>query len=167
MKKHILLLHYLGLLVLAGFYGTTLYGQTGNPGINIQGILRDATGKTLDDGQYSVSFRLYTVRTGGMPVWQETADVDVSGGIFSHNLGSVTPLNAGDFSTTLYLGVKTNNFELTPRTELTYAPYTVPHPPYPARGRKPHGSVLFESGNFLSFTLLTPQGDGNVHSIIR
>lgn len=124
MKKHTLLLCCAWVFALSGYFGTPLYGQSGNPGINIQGILRDATGKTVDDGQYSVSFRLYTVRTGGMHVWQETADVDVTGGIFNHNLGSVTPLNAGDFSTTLYLGVKTNNFELTPRTELTYAPYT-------------------------------------------
>lgn len=124
MKKHILLLHYLGVLTLAVFYGTTLSGQSGNPRINIQGILRDITGKTVDDGQYSLTFKLYTVKTGGTSIWQETADVDVSGGIYSHQLGSITQLNPFDFSTTLYLGVKLNNFELTPRTELTYAPYT-------------------------------------------
>jgi hypothetical protein len=124
MKKHTLLLCCAWVFALSGYFGTPLYGQSGNPGINIQGILRDATGKTVDDGQYSVSFRLYTVRTGGMHVWQETADVDVSGGIYSHRLGSITQLNPFDFSTTLYLGVKLNNFELTPRTELTYAPYT-------------------------------------------
>jgi hypothetical protein len=124
MKKYILLLHYLGVLILIGFYGTSLFGQTGNPKINTQGILRDITGKTVDDGQYSITFKLYTVKTGGTSIWQETADVDVSGGIYSHQLGSVTQLNPFDFSATLYLGVKLNNFELTPRTELTYAPYT-------------------------------------------
>ena len=124
MKKYILLLHYLGVLILIGFYGTSLFGQTGNPKINTQGILRDITGKTVDDGQYSITFKLYTVKMGGTSIWQETADVDVSGGIYSHQLGSVTQLNPFDFSTTLYLGVKLNNFELTPRTELTYAPYT-------------------------------------------
>lgn len=100
-----------------------LFGQQA-PTINIQGILRDAKGRTVDDGAYTVTFKLYTVRTDGTALWQETADVEASGGIYSHNLGSVTPLNAGDFSTTLYLGVRLNGFELTPRTELTYAPYT-------------------------------------------
>ena len=124
MKKDIFLLHYLWAFIFVCFAGFPLYGQSGNPSINIQGILRDITGKTLDDGEYSVTFKLYKVKTGGASIWQETADVDISGGIYSHNLGSVTPLNSADFSTTLYLGVRINNFELTPRAELTYSPYT-------------------------------------------
>lgn len=108
---------------LAYFSVGVLCGQQ-SPKINIQGILRDAKGITLDDGMYTVTFKLYTVRTDGTAIWQETADVDVSGGVYSHGLGSVTPLDASDFSTTLYLGVRLNGLELNPRTELTYAPYT-------------------------------------------
>lgn len=50
--------------------------------------------------------------------------VEVVGGIYSHYLGSVVPLEGSDFGSTLYLGVRIGSFELTPRTELTYAPYT-------------------------------------------
>ncbi len=49
--------------------------------------------------------------------------MDVIGSIYSHYLGSVTPLDAADFDSTLYLGVVVGNFELTPRTELSYSPY--------------------------------------------
>jgi microcystin-dependent protein len=56
-------------------------------------------------------------------VWQEDAPVEVVGGIYSHLLGAGTPLQASDFAETLYLGVKVGAFELTPRTELSYAPY--------------------------------------------
>jgi len=47
----------------------------------------------------------------------------VIGGIYSHLLGTVTPLSPADFGVTLYLGVKIGAYELTPRTELSYAPY--------------------------------------------
>jgi hypothetical protein len=126
MKKKLFfsLLCHLRVLALVIFASISLHGQIVNPGVNIQGILRDVTGKTVDDGQYSVTFKLYPVKTGGTSVWQETADVNVTGGIYSHNLGSVNQLDADNFNTTLYLGVKLNGFELTPRTELTYAPYT-------------------------------------------
>jgi hypothetical protein len=39
-------------------------------------------------------------------------------------LGSVTPLNPANFGNVLYLGLKVGNYELNPRTKLTYAPYT-------------------------------------------
>lgn len=111
------------MFALAYFSVGVLCGQQ-SPKINVQGILRNAKGITVDDGMYTVTFGLYTVRTGGTAVWQETADVEVSGGIYSHGLGSVTPLEGSDFSTTLYLGVRLNGSDLNPRTELTYAPYT-------------------------------------------
>lgn len=94
------------------------------PKISIQGTLKTADGTTVGDGTYNVTFRLYNVEIGGAPLWFENATVDVIGGIYSHYLGSVTALNAANFATTLYLGVKVGSYELTPRTELSYSPYS-------------------------------------------
>jgi len=103
-------------------FATQVHAQT--PKISIQGTLKTADGTTVGDGTYNVTFRLYNVETGGAPLWFENAMVEVIGGIYSHYLGSVTPLNAANFSTTLWLGVKVGTYELTPRTELSYSPYS-------------------------------------------
>jgi hypothetical protein len=95
-----------------------------SPTISIQGTLKDATGSSVDDGTYTVTFRLFNVESGGSAVWQEEAPVEVVGGIYTHYLGSVTPLNPANFGNVLYLGLKVGNYELNPRTKLTYAPYT-------------------------------------------
>jgi microcystin-dependent protein len=93
--------------------------------ISIQGTLKDANSSAVDDGAYDVTFRLYNTNSGGTAVWEETANVQVSGGVYSHRLGSVEALDASDFSETLFVGVEVNGVELSPRTELTYAPYTL------------------------------------------
>lgn len=100
--------------------------QAQNPKISIQGTLKTADGTTVGDGTYNVTFRLYNAINAaeGSHLWQEAATVEVTGGIYSHYLGSVTPLNPANFSTTLYLGVKVGSYELTPRTELSYSPYS-------------------------------------------
>jgi len=78
----------------------------------------------LDDGYYRVTFKLYGALTGGSALWQEITDsVEVSGGIYSHALGSKTSLTTSTFMSTVYLGVQVGTYEMTPRTEITYAPY--------------------------------------------
>lgn len=109
-------------LFLFLFSSIALIAQTER--ISIQGTLKDASGSAVSDGSYTVEFRLYHSDTGGDIKWFEEATVDVTGGIYSHYLGSVTPLNEAIFAQTLYMGVKVGSFELVPRTELTYAPYT-------------------------------------------
>ena len=94
------------------------------PRISIQGTLKDANGAAVADGTYQVEFRLYDVELGGTSRWTETAQVESAGGIYNHLLGSVMPLDATVFDQTLFLGIKLGAFELQPRTELTYAPYT-------------------------------------------
>jgi hypothetical protein len=119
MKKHFLLWVY----ALCCFIAAPLSAQTGNPTINIQGTLKDATGKSIDDGKYQVTFQLFSGETGGSLVWEETAEVETAGGIYSYNLGSYTPFDQVIFQSTVYMGVIFNGFELTPRTKLNYAPY--------------------------------------------
>lgn len=110
-------------LVLVCAFAAALSAQ-GNPKISIQGTLKAANGTSVADGQYPVRFNLYTTPTGGTPVWFEDTIVDVIGSIYSHYLGSVTPLNPANFASTLYLGVKVGSYELVPRSELAYAPYS-------------------------------------------
>lgn len=100
-----------------------LSAQTEAPTINIQGTLRDASGKSVEDGTHLVTFKMYSVPSGGTPIWQETGAVSTRGGVYSFNLGGTTPLNSDMFGSTVYLGMVFNGFELVPRTEFDYAPY--------------------------------------------
>ncbi len=110
------------LLALACLFAVPLQAQN-NPKISVQGTLKTANGVTVADGSYDVTFNLYNVTSGGTALWSEDASVEVVGGIYSHYLGTSTPLKPADFAGTLYLGVKVGNYELVPRTELSYAPY--------------------------------------------
>lgn len=95
------------------------------PRISVQGTLKDANGVTVDDGTYDLTFRLYPVETGGTAVFEEVGEVTIRQGIYSHLLGSVNTLSPSIFGVTLYLGITVNDVELTPRGELTYAPYSM------------------------------------------
>ncbi|MCR9099759.1 MAG: hypothetical protein NXI25_07380 [bacterium] len=93
--------------------------------ISVQGTLKDPNGLAVDDGPQNITFRLYTAAQGGDVVHEETADVQVRGGVYSYLLGSNAPLQPEDFNTTLYLSLEINNNELFPRTEMTYSPYSL------------------------------------------
>jgi len=96
-----------------------------DPTLSIQGILKKSNGVAVDDGIYSVTFKLYTVAVGGTAVWNETQSaVDVSTGIYSVTLGTVNPLNV-PFNQPYYLGVTFGSSELSPRVLLTAAPYAL------------------------------------------
>lgn len=119
--KNLVIFFVVAFLWLSG--SLMLHGQV-VPTISVQGTLKDANGLSVSDGVYTVTFRLFNQETGGNPVWQEEATVEVVGGIYSHYLGSITPLNGANFANTLYMGLKVGNYELNPRTLMTYAPYT-------------------------------------------
>ena len=91
--------------------------------INYQGKLADQTGQAVADTTYSIIYRLYTVPTGGSSIWSETANATTSAGLFSHMLGSVSPLTAVDFTQTLYLGVEVaGDGEMSPRKVIGTVP---------------------------------------------
>lgn len=96
-----------------------------NRHISIQGTLKDASGTSVADGDQQLTFKLYHSSGGDEVLWEETATVPVIGGIYSHNMGSVTEFPEDIFGQTLYLGVTVGGRELSPRTELTYAPYAI------------------------------------------
>ncbi|MEM9258716.1 MAG: hypothetical protein AAGA62_03655 [Bacteroidota bacterium] len=108
------------------FLSTILIAQVSSPTISVQGTLKNAEGTSVADGTRSITFRLYQQADGGNPVWEETAnDVRVVGGIYSHQLGTVVPLNGGNFDRPVYLGVVVDGLELSPRTQMSYAPYAL------------------------------------------
>ncbi len=117
-------INLLTFLIANLFLFQNLVGQE-SPRISVQGNLKDPNGIVIADGTYTLTFRLYKQAVGGTAIWSEEATIDVAGGIYNHFLGSVVPLNSSNFSTTLFLGVKVGSYELSPRTELTYAPYAL------------------------------------------
>lgn len=93
--------------------------------LSVQGTIQNFNGSAVDNGLYDVIFKLYTTDAGGAAVWSETQSVQVTGGVYSVLLGSVTPLTAA-FDQTYYLGITLpGGPELTPRSRLTSSPYAL------------------------------------------
>lgn len=115
-----------GLLIL--IFSTVYVHDTSaqNRKISIQGILKDGSGAAVADGTYELTFRLYDQATGGNNVHTEThTDVEIRGGIYSVFLGSETVFSAA-FDVPYFLSVQVaSGIEMTPRTELSYAPYAL------------------------------------------
>ncbi|AFH50883.1 Hypothetical protein IALB_3180 [Ignavibacterium album JCM 16511] len=76
-----------------------LYSQTIPQTINFQGVLKDASGNIVSNGDYNVTFKIYNAETGGTELWTETKLVNVVDGIFSTQLGSVTPITLPESDT--------------------------------------------------------------------
>lgn len=94
--------------------------------LSVQGTVQKSTGASVDDGDYSLTFKLYATETGGTPVWSETqGTVNIIGGVYSVTLGSETPLTAA-FDQPYYLGITVGTgTELIPRARLTSSPYAL------------------------------------------
>lgn len=91
--------------------------------ISYQGILTDAVGAPVPDGNYTLNFSIYDVPTGGMRSWYEQQVVSTSKGVFNAQLGVINPLRLL-FDRPLWFGVAINSGpELSPRTPLTTASY--------------------------------------------
>ena len=124
--------------------------------LSIQGILKKSNGVAVEDGAYNITFKLYTVPAAGTQIWTETqTGVEVSSGIYSTILGNTSPLNI-PFNQIYYLGVTIGSSELTPRIQLTSAPYALSligvTNQFPSSGMvvadsmKVNGSVLAKGG---------------------
>jgi hypothetical protein len=94
--------------------------------ISVQGTIQKSTLVSVEDAVYTLTFRLYTVETGGTPVWTEKQDsVAVIGGVYSVVLGTITPLTPA-FDQPYFLGISVGpGAELIPRARLTSAPYAL------------------------------------------
>lgn len=92
--------------------------------IAYQGYLTSSTGAPVN-GQLQMSFKLYSVATGGAPLWSESQNVNVSNGLYTLLLGSAVPFNVS-FNVQYYLGVSAGaDPEMIPRPPLASAPYAL------------------------------------------
>ncbi len=131
-------------------------GKTASPGtpadqspyhITVQGQLSNANGGPLPAGNYNITFALYLVANGGAPYFVEgpvQVAVDPSD-LFTYQLGTATqigPITQQLFNGRLYLGIKVGaDAEMTPRFELTAAPYAMSLAPGATiRGALPQGA---------------------------
>lgn len=107
------------------FFSTNLAFLEAQASLSIQGILKKSNGVAVEDGTYNITFKLYAAPVGGSALWTETqSGVEVSSGIYSTILGNTTTLNV-PFNQVYYLGVTIGSSELTPRIQLTSAPYAL------------------------------------------
>ncbi len=81
--------------------------------MNFQGRITDSSGSALADGTYNMKFRIYNASSGGTLEWSEqransgSSGVTVTNGLFSVQLGDVTPLPVGIFTnTSLYFEIE-------------------------------------------------------------
>lgn len=113
-------------LILLFILATAVGAHAQTAKLSVQGILKKLDGNAVDNGTYTLRFRLYTQESGGSSIWEETqSDIEVSNGIYSAVLGSVQPLNV-PFNQTYFLGVAVGTgAEMLPRAELTTAPYAL------------------------------------------
>ena len=94
--------------------------------LNYQGRLMDQSGQPVLDGQYTVTFRLYTAASGGNMVWEEQQTVATQNGYFNTVLGNTTALTPSMFSQPLWAGMQIgSNPEMTPRQKLSTAAYAM------------------------------------------
>ena len=93
--------------------------------INFQGRLTDAGGKFVPDGNYSLTFRIYTDSTGGSAKWTEAQTIAVSKGLFNVVLGSIISIPDSIFNySNTYLGIQVGaDPEMTPRQRFSSLGY--------------------------------------------
>lgn len=95
--------------------------------ISFQGVLTDASGNPLPDGQRQLRIALYSTQSGGSALYSEQHNATTQGGVFSLLIGSVTPIPSSlEFDRPYFIGVSVNGgAELSPRTPLTSVPYAL------------------------------------------
>jgi hypothetical protein len=92
--------------------------------VSYQGILTDAGGAVVPDGNYSLAFKLYAVASSGSALWSETQSVSTTKGIFSVVLGASTPIDLA-FDKQYWLGITVGaGSEMSPRVAITSGAYS-------------------------------------------
>lgn len=110
--------------VLLALFTMQLCGQVPRQ-ISYQGVLTDASGTPIPDGNHTLTVKLYD--PSGAELHAETHTVPVVRGTFNLIIGSVTPLPPSlTFDQQYQLGIAVDNGgELSPRVPFTAAPYAL------------------------------------------
>jgi Chaperone of endosialidase len=122
MKHNFRLITTVAIFAAFALFHSNASAQT-SPTISYQGVLQN-NGANMN-GIDTLKILIYSVETGGSPIYSETQTVSVANGIFNMSIGSVTPLRPTlDFTKQYYLAVSVNDApELSPRSEVSFAPY--------------------------------------------
>jgi hypothetical protein len=95
--------------------------------ISYQGVLQ-SDGKTLPDGEYNVTIRLYVDSLAGSKLWQDTYRVQIHSGVFNIEIGSgEVPLpQSADLDRDLWLSLQVGvQDELRPLSHITATPFAL------------------------------------------
>ena len=89
--------------------------------INYQGRLTDADGEPVDSATYGLMFSIYDAPIAGSELWKasETIWIEITDGLFSHLLGSTSPIpdSLANYDS-LWLNVNVQGEDIQPRTPL-------------------------------------------------
>jgi hypothetical protein len=148
----------LAIVSLMAFSATHVAAQIPRT-ISYQGLLSDASGNPLPDGNHSLKFTLYSQASGGTVLFTETQTLLTVKGLFHAVIGSTSPIPGSvTFDAPYFLGVAVDGgAELSPRTPFTAAPYSL-HAAV-ADGMAPGATGVVTSINGLSGDVLL-QGSG-------
>ena len=104
-RRFIFIISVTGLFVLTVFSVSWAVPRL----LNFQGTLVDGNGQALA-GFYDMRFAIFDIESGGMPLWEESRQVDVVNGLYGVQLGTVEPLSSDLFETdTLFLEIEIYN----------------------------------------------------------
>ena len=107
----------------------TLFPSATTTTISYQGTLSNAGGQPVNTAT-PMTFKLYTVPSGGTALWTEARAganaVPIANGLFNVLLGSVTPINVSLLNQDLWLGISVNgDAEMSPREKLGSVPFAI------------------------------------------
>ncbi|MFH1688206.1 MAG: hypothetical protein ABIE70_11885 [bacterium] len=93
--------------------------------ISYQGRLTNAADIPVADGTYDITFAMYPDSLVGSPLWAEAASVTTRNGLFTHLLGSSTPLGSDIWTNNeaIWLQLLIGGSAVWPRTRLASAAY--------------------------------------------
>jgi hypothetical protein len=113
--------------------------------ISYQGQIMD-NGTLIPDGPHTITVTMYETRTGQVELYQKTEIVMTERGTFAMTLDAIP--ESVKFDGPLYIGVKIDGSkELTPRTQLTAAPYALNVPTVTITSIEPKdGTIMVDNG---------------------
>jgi hypothetical protein len=151
------------------FISMPAFGQIPLERISFQGVLQDSNAEPVPDGDYDLTFRLYTAPSGDSAFWTEDRTgvnaIAVTDGVFNVLLGSISSLSGVAFDDQYFLGITVgSDSEILPRTEILAVPYarTIPNV-YPTNSLVEVDAPLSvgTSGSEALFTLRGPDDPVN------